>query len=300
MTLDFVRGGGLRLRRIGWFSSLVAVATLATSCALAPIPGEGPLRYRDAIFGNYTKTSDIVYGSAPDQQGTTVVLKLDLFRPAGDSVTLRPLVVWVHGGAFRFGNKTSPEIVDQATTFARQGYVTASISYRLARQGCVPGSTDCGQAILDAADDARTAVRFLRTHAKDYGVDPSRIAIGGTSAGAITALRVGYGADDTPDGLHDPSSAVRGAISLSGAVLANGAVDPSDPPTLLFHGTSDPLVPYSWAQDTAAAASENGLQAYVITWKGDGHVPYAKHRNEILQLTSNFIYHVLDAGNAAR
>jgi hypothetical protein len=70
---------------------------------------------------------------------------------------------------------------------------------------------------------------------------------------------------------------------------------PSDAPTLLFHGTDDGLVPYSWAQDTAWAAGENGLQAYLITWEGAGHVPYAEHRSEILQLEDQLLYHVLDS-----
>jgi acetyl esterase/lipase len=220
------RSTGWRLRRAGWIALLLSMATLATSCALAPIPGEGTLRYRDALFSGATKTADIVYGSAPGQDGNPVVLKLDLYRPTGDTVARRPLIVWVHGGAFRTGSKTSAEIVDQATVFSRKGYVNASISYRLGLQGCVPAAHDCFQSILNAADDARTAIRFLRSHAADYGIDPTRIAIGGTSAGAITALRVAYGADGTPEGLHDPASAVRGAVSLSGAALGGDAIDP--------------------------------------------------------------------------
>ena len=89
-----------------------------------------------------------------------------------------------------------------------------------------------------------------------------------------------------------------GASSLSGAHIITNPIDPSDPKTLLFHGTADSLVPYSWAEATASIAADNGLEAYLITWQGEGHVPYARHRQEILDLQTNFFYRQLDAGNA--
>src|SRR3954447_5831038 len=173
---------------------LAVLALVAAGCDLAAIPGDAPLRYRDEIFSTVTKTADVAYGSAVDQTGATVSLKLDVYRPAGDPVTKRPVIVWVHGGSFRAGTKSSPEIVDEANTFARKGYVTASIDYRLSPTGCggsAPGGP-CGAAINEAPEDAQAAVRFFRRRATTYGVDPSRIAIGGSSAGAITALNVGY------------------------------------------------------------------------------------------------------------
>ena len=281
---------------------LGVLAVLAAGCDLAPIPGNGPLRYRDEIFTGTTKTADVTYGSAVDQNGTTVTLKLDVYRPAGDTVTKRPLIVWVHGGSFRAGTKASPEIVDEATTFARKGYVTASIEYRLSPTGC-GGSAPvaaCVDAINDAREDAQAAVRFFRARATTYGVDPSRIAIGGTSAGAITALNVAY-QPDHPGNSGNPgySSAVGSAVSLSGAVIFTGEVGPGDAPTLLFHGTEDSLVPYAWAQDTVDAAHADGLRAYLVTWEGAGHVPYSAHRDEIISLTTNFVYRTLDAGHAA-
>src|SRR3954469_20208519 len=112
------------------------LAVVAAGGDLAAIPGDGPLRYRDEIFSTVTKTADVAYGSAVDQTGANVTLKLDVYRPAGDTVTKRPVIVWVHGGSFRAGSKTSPEIVDEANTFARKGYVTASIDYRLSPTGC--------------------------------------------------------------------------------------------------------------------------------------------------------------------
>jgi acetyl esterase/lipase len=282
---------------------LGVLAVVVAGCDLEPIPGRGPLRYRDEIFSGTTTVENVAYGSAVNEQGQTQTLTLDVYRPAGDRVTKRPLIIWVHGGGFRGGNKTSPEIVDEATTFARKGYVTASISYRLSSTGCVGGGplAQCIDAINDAREDAQAAVRFFRARASTYGVDPTRIAIGGSSAGAITALNVAY-QPNNPGNSGNPgfSSAVGSAVSLSGAVIFTGEVGPGDAPALLFHGTADGLVPYAWAEDTVEAARADGLRAYLVTWQGGGHVPYSANRAQILSLTTNFLYRTLDAGHAAQ
>jgi len=142
-------------------------------------------------------------------------------------------------------------------------------------------------------------VRFLRANATTYGVDPTRIAIGGSSAGAITALNVGA-SPDNPGTSGNPgySSAVGAAVSLSGARLL-GTPDAGDAASLLFHGTADPLVPYAWATATRDSAQAAGLVSLLTTWEGAGHVPYLEHRSEILDQTTNFLYWTLDLTNAA-
>jgi acetyl esterase/lipase len=263
-------------------------------------PGDAPLRYRDAVFTGVTTTRDVTYGSAVDQDGETVTLALDVYRPAGDTVTERPAIVWVHGGSFAFGSKTSPEIVDEATTFAKKGFVTVSINYRLSPNGCTTVTAECVTAIVDAKHDAQAAVRFLRAHADDYDVDDSRIAIAGTSAGAITALNVGYGPEDVGNsGNPGFASTVRAAVSLSGARILT-TPNAGEAAALLFHGTADGLVPYQWALDTVAAADQAGLQAFLTTFEGAGHVPYTQNRTTILDQTTNFLYWTLDLTHAAR
>lgn len=283
---------------------VVALALVASACEVQRIvpPGAAPLRYRDEIFSNVSKTSDVVYGAAVNSQGQTEQLRLDVYQPTGDTVTNRPAIVWVHGGSFSSGDKSSPELVDEANTFAKKGFVNVSINYRLTPGGCSsanPTST-CLAAIFNAKYDAQAAVRFLRANAATYGIDLNRIAIGGTSAGAITALNVGYTPDDPgTSGNPGQSSAVRAAISLSGARLG-GVANAGDAPALLFHGTADPLVPYAWAVSTVDEAKAAGLQANLTTWEGAGHVPYVQHRTEILDQTRNFLWWHMDLTNASR
>jgi acetyl esterase/lipase len=279
------------------------IALVVTGCnPLATPEGPAPLRYRDDVFTTVTRQPNIRYASAVDQTGATVTLRLDMYTPQGDTVTRRPAIVWVHGGSFAFGTRTSPELVEQANYFARKGYVNVSIQYRLADGGCT-GSvpvTVCLTAIVHAREDAQTAVRFLRSEAETYGIDPARIAIGGTSAGAITALNVGYSPENPGPGDHQGfDSSVRAVQSLSGAGLGS-PINAGDAPALLFHGTADPLVPLGWAQNTIDAAHAAGLIAIKRVWEGAGHVPYVQHRTQILEETRNFFYSMMDLGHAAR
>ena len=290
----------LRLKVVGGAALFVLVGA-ACNPLLAP-QGPAPMRYRDAIFAEVTKTADISYGSAVDQTNTTVNLTLDLYEPTGDTVTKRPAIVWVHGGGFGFGSKDSPELVDEANYFAQRGYVNVSIKYRLAPGGCVGNvGASCLIGIGHARDDAQTAVRFLRQQAATYRIDTDRIAIGGTSAGAITALNVGYGSETPGPGDHQGySSAVRAVQSFSGAAIPNGPIGPGDAPALFFHGTADGLVPYSWVQSTVAEAKADQLVAILQTWPGAGHVPYVEHRTQILEETRNFFHMLMDLTHAAR
>ena len=116
-----------------------------------PPPGPAPLRYRDLVFSTVSTTTNVIYGSAMNNSGQTVTLQLDIYEPTGDTVTERPAIVWVHGGSFCCGDKSSAEIVDEATTFARKGYFNVSINYRLEPGGCA-GGPSCVIAIQEALD----------------------------------------------------------------------------------------------------------------------------------------------------
>ena len=106
--------------------------------------------------------------------------KLDLYLPAVAAGTRAPAVVWIHGGGWTSGDKASSREQNVGRNLASAGYVVASVNYRM-------GAGAWPQNLLDC----KNAVRFLRAHATDYGVDPARIAVAGGSAGGHLALMVG-------------------------------------------------------------------------------------------------------------
>jgi acetyl esterase/lipase len=139
------------------------------------------------------------------------VLRLDVARPRGERHA--PLIVLLHGGGWEGGSRTS--LSAEMEAFARLGYAAATVEYRL---------TTRGRHVFPAAiADARCAVRFLRAHASRFGVDPTRIAAAGYSAGAHLASLLGVAADvtalDEPCGdavvdAADPG--VRAVVSYAG------------------------------------------------------------------------------------
>jgi acetyl esterase/lipase len=285
-------------------ASIVLVALLAaaliTGCTLPRPPGDAPLRYRDAVFSNVTVTSNLQYGTAPDAQGTPVPLRLDMYRPTGDTQTQRPALVWVHGGSFSGGDKTNVVPVDVSNTFAKLGYVVVSINYRLLGSGCIGNPTGCTVAAIEAKRDAQAAVRWLRANATTYGIDPTRIGIGGESAGAITAALVGLFSEDVgTSGNPGFPSTVRGFASVSGGLPTNALVNAGDAPGVLFHGTADTIVPSQWSVNTAAAMLNAGVPAWLQLQQGAGHVPWAQYRSLYLQQSNWFFYWSLDLAHAA-
>jgi predicted esterase len=284
------------MRRPWFLLAIALVLLIAAGCDFPHIapPGTAPVRYRDDLFATVDKTVNITYGSAQNLSHQTVTLTMDMYVPHGDTVTSRPAIVWVHGGSFSGGDKSSGELVDESNVFAKKGYVNVSINYRLEPGGCSAGggaTATCIGAIQEATQDAQTAVKFLRANAATYGIDATRIAIGGSSAGAITALEVGYSTAE------NPAAGVRAAMSLSGANLLTTA-NKGDAPALLFHGTADTTVPYAWAVGTRDRAQAAGLDVFLTSYQGDGHVPYAQHRADILDQTRNFLWWEMSAGAA--
>ncbi|WP_421119793.1 carboxylesterase family protein [Aquihabitans daechungensis] len=283
-------------------AAVVAAVVLVTACEplhLTTPSGSGSVRYRDDVFTQVDKTADVTYGKAARISGSIQTLKLDVYQPRGDTVAKRPAIVWVHGGSFKSGSKTSSEIVDQATVFAKKGFVTVSIDYRLSK-GCAPFTDECIRGIEMAYHDAQAAVRFLRAKAATYQIDANRIAIAGSSAGGITAYNVAFGSEKVGhSGNPGYSSKVSAAVSLSGASLTT-TPDAGEPPTMDFHGDADQVVPLSWNDTTMADARKAKLIAERTVWKGDGHVPYAKHRQQILDETRNFLYAAMDLGHAQK
>ena len=278
---------------------LTALANVALALLLiVPATGvAGEKRYKDELF-RASVTRDVTYGNADGQD-----LRLDLYRPKGDEIKKRPAVIWVHGGGFGFGDKgwsPSPEL---AKRFARMGYVTASINYRLLAPGGCSGAAgvtpECYNAAIEATHDAQAAVRFLRANRKLYGLDGKRIGIGGESAGAIVSCGVAVLEDDPgSSGNPGPSSAVRGFVSISGGLPGGLFVDANSAPGLLFASTGDPIVPYDWSVETLDALRSYGVEARMTTFESDVHVPFAQYRETIERRATKSLYRWLDVADA--
>lgn len=159
-------------------------------------------------------SSDVPPGviKVPDQtyaQYGTRCLKLDLYLPSSARQGERfPTVIIVHGGGWRSGFRS--EFVPMAIRLAQRGYAAVTISYRLS-----------GEALYPAAiHDTRAAVRWVRSHANDYRIDPNRIALAGGSAGGQIASLAGVTGHldrfDPGAASSAVSSAVQAIVSIDG------------------------------------------------------------------------------------
>ena len=231
---------------------LTVLALLASSVRATGAEG---VRYLDEVFTSLKVTKNVAYGQAVTRDGHLQTLLLDVYEPAGDTAKLRPAVVWVHGGFFIEGSKDVPWYKDAILQFARAGYVTVAINYRLhptlprgfeaiITEGAVQDAID---ATEDGQHDTQAAVRWVRANAKKYRVDPEQVAVTGHSAGGIISQRVLFN-DHDPGTSGNPghSSRVAAAVSMAGGSIPGVLVqiDPLEPPLQLIHGLADDIVPF--------------------------------------------------------
>ena len=226
--------------------------------------------------------------------------KLDIYLPRDikDKSPL-PLIVWVHGGAWRGGSKDRCK----AVRFIEKGYVVASINYRLSQHAIFPAQiTDC-----------KAAIRYLRANAKKYNIDPDRIGVWGSSAGGHLVALLGtsgkvkkfdigpnlrysstvqavcdfYGPTnfakmssfhstmdhDAPD--SPESKLIGGPVQETPEGVRNADpityVTKDDPPFLIVHGDKDPLVPHNQSEILYHALKKANVSAKLHTVKNGGH-----------------------------
>lgn len=277
-------------------------AALLASTALAGCTPTG--RYYDEIFTAASKTT-VVYGSAPDLlTGAPVNLRLDAYQPVGDTLAARPAIVWIHGGGFASGSRTN--LATMSDAWARKGYVTFSIDYRLDPgnrcQGIQDGKiTDpvelateterCRRAITAAHTDALSAIRWVRANAATYGVDTTRIAVGGGSAGAVTAVNVAQWSNG--DGGPAPADVeVRAALAMSGCQYDLTQIDADDAPISFLASGLDEAVPFECVTATADATQAAGTpveRIYYPTEAGHAQSLYRQHQAEVDPLWEAFL-----------
>jgi acetyl esterase/lipase len=231
---------------------------------------------------------EVVYGKGADQD-----LKLDLARPRRIDHA-RPCILFIHGGGWAHGSKSQFDLAIR--TAAAKGYVAASIDYRLAPQYRFPAQVE----------DCKCAVRYLRSHAKQYGIDPNRIGALGDSAGGHLVLMLGVTRPEDgfegSGGWTQTSSAVQAVVSWFGPTDLAAAdmpeiskpivreflgtypapelgrkaspmtyVHQGECPILLLQGTIDPLVPYTQAVIMAKRISDEHAPGRAELLIGAGH-----------------------------
>ena len=229
---------------------------------------------------------DLIYKEVQDRS-----LKLDIYH-LRDLKEARPVLVFIHGGAWKKGKKEDYRryLVD----FAKRGYVTATIQYSLLKEAKYP----------TAVNDVKCAISWIKENAKKYLIDPDKIAVIGGSAGGHLAMMTGYSHDSSNfenDCCHSNySSKVQAVVNLYGPsdlttkfarehqfvedfigekysdnINLYSEASPvtylskDDPPTLIFQGTIDELVPFSQADNSVVvktiAAISNLLPSLVGT-----------------------------------
>ncbi len=198
---------------------------MASAVIRSPIPFSklfsvfvGCLLLLNGLFAQETSIikSDIPY------LGTDRKERLDVFIPSPAFPRPRPAVIFIHGGGWTGGSKSDERSRGFCTALAEQGYVAFSIDYLLNKTSKdEAGKTRVDQVVWPQNFyDCKTAVRFVRKHAGEFGVDPTRIAVMGASAGAHLAMLVASTKDD-PDwnkgGLYlDESNEVTAVIEFYG------------------------------------------------------------------------------------
>ncbi|MES2619321.1 MAG: alpha/beta hydrolase, partial [Bacteroidota bacterium] len=108
-------------------------------------------RYKDMIFSAVTKTT-VTYSVYPPYD------KMDIYQPTGDTLAMRPVIILAHGGSFIGGSKSTDATVNAlCSNFAKRGYVTASIDYRLGNFLQMLDSSQAIEVVLKAISDGKSA-----------------------------------------------------------------------------------------------------------------------------------------------
>lgn len=251
-------------------------------------PAPPPLKVPDSI----EIVRDIEYGTGGGRP-----LKLHLVRPKKTPNEPMPLLVWVHGGGWTAGNKDSglPRLIP----YVERGYIGATIEYRFSQEAPFPAQIE----------DCKCAIRYLRSKAKEYNLDPNRIGVWGSSAGGHLVSLLGTSGHvkdlEGKGGWSDQSSKVNAVCNFCGPSdffrivgKSDGAKGPVEklfggsPPDkkdlaaaaspithinkdvaqfLIVHGDKDTLVPLDQAKFLEEALKKNGSPVRLYVAEGRGH-----------------------------
>jgi acetyl esterase/lipase len=251
------------------------------TCITLPLYGQQlpPVRYKDLVFATVTVDKNIIYQSNPPAGTKEKYYLLDLYQPENDTGTSRPLIIWMHGGGFKFGNKRSRGTPLWSKRFAQRGYVCAAVNYRLSKKNTLSDFTALVNACSDAIEDINQVVSFFKKNSGLYRIDTNRIILAGNSAGGMIALQLVYSnaelmtqrVQDTP--VSNPVSAtcnpmhIAAVINFWGGMFDTGWLKNASVPIVSVHGGKDRIVPFS--------KTDNGIYgSFIIHKNADAlHIP---------------------------
>ncbi|MGH6616650.1 alpha/beta hydrolase fold domain-containing protein [Sphingomonas sp.] len=252
-----------------------AASATATPCPRTPpppgMPGRPPIPMATSIKPSDTSTSivikpdpadqiecgrtklkvisDIAFAQVAGPAGQPRNLALDILAPTAPGT--HPLVIYVTGGGFVIAAKENA--LNLRSFVAENGFVVASVQYRTAMDGA---------NYRDGVADVKSAIRFLRAHAADYGIDPTRVAVWGESAGGYLAAMVGVtnGVKDFDLGDNlDQSSAVQAVVDKFGTSDTAHAVEDFNPEMAGFTAPGSPITRYMTEKGTSFPPASNPL-----------------------------------------
>lgn len=274
---------------------VVAVVVSLTGCSISSkdedmIAPTDSGQVESAIY-NVRVTDGVEYGRGSIESGDMPLL-LDLYEPIGDDSLQRPGLLIIHGGGFVRGSRKMEQLAMFAREFASRGYLVASMDYRLS--GDDPELKSVSQKLLSANqaqmseamreayrnaglnhkapwaafEDAIVALQWLRATAA-LNVDPSRIAVLGSSAGAFTALNLGYRLNDVAPEIAPPAA----VTSIWGQLEHNdtNVLESGEPPLLLIHGTADKIVNFNSSLALYLGAQSANIPVEFVPLEGHGH-----------------------------
>lgn len=211
------------------------------------------------------------------------ILKLHVFKPEGWKATdKRPAIVFFFGGGWVGGSPT--QFYQQAEALSKRGMVAFSAEYRVSsRNKTTP---------LECVKDAKSAIRWVREHAADLGVDPDKIVAAGGSAGGHIAACTGVIENHEEAGENLKVSSVPNALILFNPVLDTTATGygaknfkPGQKtqlspchhvrkiivPTIVFHGTADMTVPFENSERFTRLMKDSGNDCVLVPFEGKDH-----------------------------
>jgi len=230
--------------------SILFIGLLFTAlCAKAQIAKR--YKYKDLVFSDVTIDKDLSYAlnAHPNEKKSWL---FDLYRPKDDGSSPRPLIIWMHGGGFKFGTKEAKGIQLWSKSFAQRGYVCVAINYRLSKKNPLFDFDEFKKSCYNGVQDVKMAVEYFKLHHMEYNIDTNKIILAGNSAGGLIALQATYSTDAElakMADVADTSANKQGLLKIAGVINFWGGIFDLDwlknarVPIVSVLGSKDNLVP---------------------------------------------------------